>query len=131
MVTARALPGRPRSGLWALSAFVVVLVALAHVLGCASHGQSSPFTGRAYALPVSAPQGPGHDTTPECREPAETGVTAARTDLAAPAPDGELPPPPAVVDAALVRPPADAPWAAAGQGRDVGRLRSALGVWRT
>ncbi|MFI9202482.1 hypothetical protein [Streptomyces sp. NPDC053048] len=133
-VTAPTLPRGPRSGSWALSAFLVVLVALAHVLACAAHGQAAPAAARAYALPATAPQSPGHhhDSPVECEETGEAGVAAGRQNLPAPAPTGELLPlPPAAVDAALVRPPAQSPWADAGGPEEPGRLRAVLGVWRT
>ncbi|MEU7133508.1 hypothetical protein [Streptomyces sp. NPDC046261] len=128
-----------------VSAFVVglvVLVALVHVMGCA-HGQPPPHQQRSYSLPLAAPAppdraaGPGaprgsRDEAPaQCAEANEAGVAASRQDLPAPTATAAEPLPQTGADGCRPALPAGPHGPAPGPACDPGRLRAALGVWRT
>ncbi|MEU5052881.1 hypothetical protein [Streptomyces sp. NPDC021096] len=139
-VTARTLPRGPRSRSRVASAFLVVLVALAHVMGCA-HGQPPPNQERSYSLPLAAPappdrgpgpvalRGSGEDVPRECAEANEAGVAAPRQDL--PTATGADLLPQTEADGCRPALPADTHGSAPAPAGDPGRLRAALGVWRT
>ncbi|CAM5486304.1 hypothetical protein GCM10010329_68240 [Streptomyces spiroverticillatus] len=125
----------PRPALWRL-VLVTVLAGLLHLLGCAHGPQASgavradtlPGTSAsAYPPPTAAVSSPcTHGTDAGCAGDDEPAASSSRTDL----------PPPALVerpvlDRAAVRREASVGLSPLPDGGDPGRVRAALGVWRT